>query len=111
MLGRSLGKAIKVLRPDLSSNQDIVSRFFNEARAATSVRNPGIVEVYDFGFLEDRTAYIIMEYLEGESLASRIRRGRAAIGATLTIVRAIARNPAVGPRAGHRSTACASKES
>jgi serine/threonine protein kinase len=83
--------AIKVLRPDLSSNQDIISRFFNEARAATAVRNPGIVEVYDFGFLEDRTAYIIMEYLDGESLASRIRRGRAPIGATLTIVRAIAR--------------------
>jgi serine/threonine-protein kinase len=83
--------AIKVLRPALSSNQDIVSRFFNEARAVTAVRHPGIVEVYDFGFLEDRTAYIIMEYLEGESLAARLRRKRPAIATTLTILRAIAR--------------------
>ncbi|HEX8108417.1 MAG TPA: protein kinase [Kofleriaceae bacterium] len=89
----TLGKkaAIKVLRPALSSNQDVVSRFFNEARAVTAVRNPGIVDVYDFGFLEDRTAYIIMEYLEGESLAARLRRSRPAIPWTLTVVRAIAR--------------------
>ena len=83
--------AIKVLRSALSSDQDIVSRFFNEARAATAVRHPGIVEVFDFGFLEDRTAYIVMEYLDGESLAARMRRGRSPIAVTLTIVRAIAR--------------------
>jgi len=83
--------AVKVLRPALSSNQDVVSRFFNEARAATAVRHPGIIEVYDFGFLEDRTAYIIMEYLDGESLAARIRRGRSTFAATLAIIRAIAR--------------------
>lgn len=83
--------AIKVLRPALSSDQDIVSRFFKEARAATAVRNPGIVEVYDFGFLEDCTAYIIMEYLDGESLATRLRRGCPPLAVTLTIIRAIAR--------------------
>ena len=88
-LGRKA--AIKVLRPALSSNQDVVSRFFNEARAVTAVRNPGIVDVYDFGFLEDRTAYIIMEYLDGESLAARLRRGRATIPWTLTVVRAMTR--------------------
>jgi len=83
--------AIKVLHPSLSSNQDMVTRFFNEARAATAVRNPGIVEVFDFGILEDRSAYIVMEYLEGESLGARIRRGRLSVAATMTIVRAIAR--------------------
>ncbi|TMQ12872.1 MAG: hypothetical protein E6J91_20160 [Deltaproteobacteria bacterium] len=88
-LGRKA--AIKVLRPDLSSNRDVISRFFNEARAATAVRHSGIVEVYDFGFLEDRTAYIVMEYLEGESLAARLRRGRPTIAVTLTIVRAVSR--------------------
>jgi serine/threonine-protein kinase len=88
-LGRQA--AIKVLHPSLSSNQDMVSRFFNEARAATAVRNPGIVEVFDFGILEDQSAYIVMEYLEGENLGARIRRGRMSIPATLTIVRAIAR--------------------
>jgi serine/threonine-protein kinase len=83
--------AIKVLHPSLSSNQDMVSRFFNEARAATAVRNPGIVEVFDFGVLEDRSAYIVMEYLEGENLGARIRRGRMSVPATMTIVRAISR--------------------
>ena len=83
--------AVKVLRSALSSNQDIVSRFFNEARAATAIRDPGVVEVYDFGFLEDRTAYIIMEYLEGESLAARMRRGRCSVPVALAIIRAIAR--------------------
>jgi hypothetical protein len=83
--------AIKVLHPSLSSNQDMVTRFFNEARAATAVRNPGIVEVFDFGILEDRSAYIVMEYLEGENLGARIRRGRLPVAATMTIVRAIAR--------------------
>jgi serine/threonine-protein kinase len=83
--------AIKVLRPALSAEQDIVSRFFNEAKAVTAIRHAGIVEVYDFGFLEDRTAYIIMEYLDGESLAMRLRRGRPPISGTLTIIRAITR--------------------
>src|SRR5262245_9770147 len=83
--------AIKVLHPSLSSNQDMVTRFFNEARAATAVRNPGIVEVFDFGVLEDRSAYIIMDYLEGESLCERILSGRLSVAATMTIVRAIAR--------------------
>ncbi|HEU4726417.1 MAG TPA: serine/threonine-protein kinase, partial [Kofleriaceae bacterium] len=90
---KTLGRraAVKVLIPELSSNQEIVGRFFNEARAATAVRNPGIVEVFDFGFLEDRSAYIVMEYLEGESLAARIRKGRSKVMPALVILRAIAR--------------------
>src|SRR5689334_24976585 len=81
--------AIKVLHSSLSSNQDMVTRFFNEARAATAVRNPGIVEVFDYGRLDDGCAYIVMEYLEGESLGARIRRGRFEVAPTMTIIRAI----------------------
>jgi len=88
-LGRNA--AVKVLRPELTANQEIVARFFNEARAATAVRHAGIIEVFDFGFLEDRSAYIIMEFLEGESLAARIRRGPLSISTALIVVRAIAR--------------------
>jgi len=83
--------AIKVLRAGLASNRDAVARFFTEARAASAVRHPGIVEVYDFGVLDDRTAYLVMEYLEGESLAARMRRGPSTVAVTLTVVRAIAR--------------------
>src|SRR5262249_58681702 len=58
----------------MSHRSDLVTRFFNEARAATAVKHPGIVEIYDFGHLGDGSAYIVMEYLDGESLAARLRR-------------------------------------
>jgi serine/threonine protein kinase len=73
--------AVKVLHPGLAQNQEVVTRFFNEARAANAVRHPGIVEIFDFGTLASGATYIIMEFLEGESLAARIRRvGRLGIG-------------------------------
>jgi eukaryotic-like serine/threonine-protein kinase len=71
LLGRRA--AIKVLLGELSHRQDLVTRFFNEARAASAVHHPGIVEIYDFGHHGDGYAYIVMEYLEGESLAARLR--------------------------------------
>ena len=83
--------AIKVLLPELSQRREIVSRFFNEARAATASRHPGIVEIYDFGFLPDGAAFIAMEFLQGESLASRLRRERRLpVFATIQIGRQIA---------------------
>jgi serine/threonine protein kinase/TPR repeat protein len=67
--------AIKVLLPEYSRDQDMVRRFFNEARAANAIRHPGIVEIHDFGFAADGRAFIIMELLEGESLQQRIGHG------------------------------------
>jgi serine/threonine-protein kinase len=69
--------AIKVLLPELSSRRDSVDRFFNEARATTAISDPGIVQVFDFGFTPDKVAYIVMELLEGEQLNARLRRLRA----------------------------------
>jgi TPR repeat protein len=66
--------AIKLLLPEYSRDQDMVRRFFNEARAANAIRHPGIVEIHDFGFHAGR-AFIVMELLEGESLQHRIERG------------------------------------
>lgn len=89
MLGRPA--AVKVLLPEMSSNREVVDRFFNEARAATSIRSPSIVEVYDFGYLPAGSAYLIMEFLEGESLASRImREERLRWSAVLVLARQIA---------------------
>ena len=68
--------AVKILHPAMAQNQEMVSRFFNEARAANAIRHPGIVEVFDFGTLPSGASYIIMELLEGESLSSRLRRTR-----------------------------------
>jgi serine/threonine-protein kinase len=74
LLGRKA--AIKVLLPALSANQAIVQRFFNEARAVTSIADPGIVQVFDFGYHTDGSAYIVMELLEGETMDARLRRIR-----------------------------------
>jgi serine/threonine protein kinase len=70
-----LGKlaAIKLLRPELTTNAEIVQRFFNEAKAATAVRHPGIIEVYDFGYTKDGQAYFVMELLDGEPLGKRVK--------------------------------------
>jgi len=71
LLGRRA--AIKMLLRELSHRDELVTRFFNEARAASAVKHPGIVEIYDFGHHSDGSAYIVMEFLEGESLSTRLR--------------------------------------
>jgi serine/threonine protein kinase len=88
-----LGKkaAVKVLLEELSNNKDVVARFFNEARAATAIDHPGIVSVFDFGYASDRRAYIVMEFLEGETLGERRRRlGRLPVPEALIICRQVA---------------------
>src|SRR5689334_25055290 len=62
---------VKVLRPEMSRNRDMVRRFFNEAQAATAIRNPGIVQVFDFGHAPDGSAYFVMELLDGVDLGQR----------------------------------------
>jgi serine/threonine-protein kinase len=70
--------ALKMLLPALSSDPGIVQRFFNEARAASAIDHPGIVEVYDFGTHTDGSAYIVMALLKGETLSNRLDRGALA---------------------------------
>jgi eukaryotic-like serine/threonine-protein kinase len=66
--------ALKFLLSDLSNHGDIVNRFFTEARAASMIQHPGIVEVLDCQVGDDGRAYIVMEALTGESLAAYLRR-------------------------------------
>jgi len=68
--------ALKMLLPQLSSDEGIVQRFFNEARSASAIDHPGIVEIYDFGTHTDGRAYLVMALLKGETLEQRLRRGR-----------------------------------
>jgi len=65
--------AIKVIRDELSSDQESVQRFINEARLVSRIGHPNIVEITDFGQYESRY-YIIMELLEGETLEERLTR-------------------------------------
>lgn len=65
--------AIKVLRPEVSRDANVVSRFLTEARAANDIRHPNVVEITDIGRHDD-LYYIIMSFLEGETLGERIER-------------------------------------
>ncbi len=67
---------VKVLRLELSRSEDMVRRFFQEALAATAIRNPGIAQIFDFGTTPDGRAYFVMELLEGETLAARLKADR-----------------------------------
>jgi serine/threonine protein kinase len=73
--------AIKLLRAEFSADEDLLARFFAEARAASSIRHPGIIEILDCDV--DRTTgrpFIVMEHLEGESLEDFLTRRGALVG-------------------------------
>jgi serine/threonine protein kinase len=71
--------AIKLLRPQLTANGELVERFFREARAASAIQHPGIIEVFDFGFADGRS-YLVMEFLEGQPLGERLRTRGGRLG-------------------------------
>ncbi|HEX3903323.1 MAG TPA: serine/threonine-protein kinase [Polyangia bacterium] len=77
VIGRKV--AIKLLHAALARDQDIVSRFFNEARAIHMIAHENIVEILDFGQTTDGQPYFIMEYLEGEALSDAVARGPMAV--------------------------------
>ena len=69
--------AVKVLRPEYARNQAMVDRFFNEARALHRVDHEGTVAMIDCGLLDEETVYLVMEFLEGQTLKDRLRDGGA----------------------------------
>jgi len=66
--------AVKLLLPQWTQDEVVVDRFFHEAKAASSIRHVGIVDVFDFGRLPNDQAWIAMEYLPGESLGQLAAR-------------------------------------
>ncbi|HEY5938459.1 MAG TPA: serine/threonine-protein kinase [Kofleriaceae bacterium] len=88
-----LGKpaAIKLLKPELTANAELVDRFFTEAKAATAIRHPGIIDVYDYGHTAHGYAYLVMELLDGDPLGKRLEaRGRFSEVEAANIARGIA---------------------
>jgi serine/threonine-protein kinase len=87
LLGRKV--AVKLLRAELP--EEYVERFFNEAKAAATLDHPGLVDVFDFGYHTDGSAYIVMELLAGQSLAERLEREpRLPLPLALAITRSVA---------------------
>ncbi|HEV8325631.1 MAG TPA: protein kinase [Myxococcota bacterium] len=65
--------AIKVLHPSVARDEETAQRFFNEARAVNLVKHSGIVQIFDYGQEPGVGAYLVMEFLEGQSLGERLR--------------------------------------
>ncbi len=83
--------AIKVLRADMTRDKEMLDRFRREAQAASSIGHPHIVDVSDYGQLPDGAAYLVMEYLEGRSLAQEMRsKGPLPAGRIVHVARQVA---------------------
>jgi serine/threonine protein kinase len=80
--------AVKTIRPDVLSDEDLqegeaIARFEREARTAASIQHPNVITVTDFGKSEEGVFFLVMEYVEGESLFHLLRRE-----GTITVQRA-----------------------
>jgi serine/threonine-protein kinase len=67
-------RAIKFLRPELRERQECVARFHREAQIMVQLRNKHLVMLYEFGTVGQDLLFLVMEYLEGETLRKRLRR-------------------------------------
>ncbi len=84
--------AIKTVRPDILNDEmlqegEAIARFEREARAAASIRHPNVVDVTDFGQSPEGVFFLVMEYVDGESLYQLLRReGTLDIQRSMTIL-------------------------
>jgi len=87
--------AIKTIRPDVLSDEDLqegeaIARFEREARTAASIRHPHVVDVTDFGKSPEGIFFLVMEYVEGETLYQLLRReGTVTLQRALELLRQI----------------------
>lgn len=87
--------AVKTVRPDILSEEymqegEAIARFEREARAAASVRHPNVVDVTDFGQSPEGVFFLVMEYVEGETLYELLRReGTLNTHRTLSLLRQV----------------------
>lgn len=66
-------RVIKVIRPQISESKDAHDRFLREARTATKIQHANVATLHDFSALPDGSHYMVWEYIDGESIAQRIR--------------------------------------
>ena len=93
--------AVKVLHPSYGRMPDLVERFRREARAASKIGHPHIVDVTDSGTTEAGSVYFVMEYLEGVELGSVIEReGALDVGRVLKLATQICRALAAAHASG-----------
>jgi serine/threonine-protein kinase len=79
--------AIKFIHPELTTNQDAIRRFETEARAAAKLKSRHVAQVHDHGVTSDGQPYIVMEFLDGQSLEAAIdERGLLPPGEVIDII-------------------------
>src|SRR5213080_5337565 len=79
--------AIKILPPEMRSNSEWLRRFQREGQAARRFRHPNAVTVYDLRTSADGTIYLVMEYVEGNTLDSELKkRGKFSPAEALTVM-------------------------
>ena len=91
--------AIKVLASHLSSSPELKQRMEREARSISALNHPHICQLYDLGS-QDGTDFLVMEFLEGETLAERLKKGALPLNEILKIGIAVAEALAVAHRQG-----------
>ena len=91
--------AVKILPTHLSSDSEFKQRFEREARTVSSLNHPHICQLFDVG-REGGTDYLVMEFLDGETLAERVRRGPMPLSELLKVGIDVADALAVAHRAG-----------
>ena len=85
---------VKIMSPMLATDPIVRERFRREARSAQKLAHPNIIEIFDQGDTDDGTAFIVMELLQGESLAPVISRGPLDIDRAIHVMIQIARGVA-----------------
>jgi serine/threonine protein kinase/Tfp pilus assembly protein PilF len=91
--------ALKLLPADVAADQQRMSRFVQEARAASSLNHPNILTIYDIG-RADSIRFIATEFIEGETLRARLKRARLTLGEALDICVQVASALAAAHEAG-----------
>jgi serine/threonine-protein kinase len=91
--------ALKMLAPQFGADTGFVQRFLKEARAAARLNHPNIVQIYDFGQV-DETYYLAMEYVDGHSLGAYLRRGHFSERDAILVIRHACRALAVAHAEG-----------
>jgi serine/threonine protein kinase len=81
--------ALKVLRPELMPIQELNAQFEREARASAHIEHPHVAAATDFGKLEDGSFFLVLEFIEGKSLAEMIENGPMEAARVLTIAKQI----------------------
>jgi len=81
--------AIKILHAYVSARPEFARRFVHEARVSNIVQHEALVQVFELDHLPDGTPYLVMEYLEGETLAAVLRRRRMSLAEALDVTRQV----------------------